>query len=195
MIIDLFVEDRAHEEFLKPLIARVARDEHIFITIRIRSARGGHGRAIEEYKLYQDLLVKGALIDPHPNLMIVAIDGNCSTFVKKREEIWKATLQDFRDLVVIACPDPHVERWYLADPNSFHSVIGYRPSVGEKKCSHNHYKNLLINALKRAGQIVTLGGVEFAPDLVAAMDFYRAGQQDRSLKAFVEDLRAKLKQA
>jgi len=99
MIIDLCVEDRAHEEFLKPLIARVAQEEGVPVSVRVRSARGGHGRAIEEYKLYQILLEKGVSSEGHPALIIVAIDGNCSTFAEKRREIRKATRSCFRAIV------------------------------------------------------------------------------------------------
>jgi hypothetical protein len=37
-----------------------------------------------------------------------------------------------------------------------------------------------------------LGGIEFAEDLVASMDLYRAGKNEKSLKHFVDDLRAGL---
>ena len=53
LVVDLFVEDRAHEEFLKPLLTRIAGDERIEVWIRVRSASGGHPRAIAEFKLYQ----------------------------------------------------------------------------------------------------------------------------------------------
>jgi len=144
MIIDLFAEDRAHEEFLKPLIARIGREEGVPVSVRVRSARGGHARALDEYKLYQTILEKGILGEERPVLIIVAIDGNCSTFAKKRADIRKSTKPCFSDSIVIACPDPHVERWYLADPNSFHDVVGYMPTVGKRKCARDYYKDMLI---------------------------------------------------
>jgi hypothetical protein len=39
----------------------------------------------------------------------------------------------------------------------------------------------------------SLGGVEFAEELVNAMDFYRAGRRDPSLKAFISELTSQLK--
>jgi hypothetical protein len=39
----------------------------------------------------------------------------------------------------------------------------------------------------------TLGGIEFARDIVEELDLYRAGKHDRSLGAFVDDLRRRLK--
>lgn len=194
VIVDLFAEDRAHEEFLKPLLRRIADEETAAVTVRVRSARGGHGKAIDEFRLYQRLVVAGATAEGHPEIVVVGIDGNCSTFARKRAEIQEATQEVMQNAVVAACPDPHVERWYLADPDSFHTVVGHRPVVGRKKCSRDHYKRILTDSVRQAGHPPTLGGIEFAGELVAAMDLYRAGQQDGSLRAFVNDLRGKLRQ-
>jgi hypothetical protein len=127
--------------------------------------------------------------------LIVAIDGNCMTFAKKSAEIRAATRPRFSDRLVVACPDPHVERWYLADPDSFVTVVGVRPRVGKKKCARGHYKRLLAQAVQQGGHPPTLGGIEFAAELVAEMSFYRAGRGDASLKAFLGDLRGQLRSA
>jgi hypothetical protein len=193
LVVDLFVEDRAHEEFLRPLVMRIAADEKAAVQVRVRSARGGHARAVQEFQLFQRLIEKGSVAAP--NFVVVGIDGNCVTFVKKTQEILGATGANFQNRVVAACPDPHVERWYLADPDSFHAVVGYRPSVGKKKCLRDHYKGLLADAVRQAGHPTTLGGIEFAAELVAAMNLYRAGRNDHSLRAFLDDLRAQLRQA
>lgn len=192
--VDLFVEDRAHEEFLKPLLARIAKEENVGVDVRVRSARGGHGRAMAEFQLYQDLIEKTAAVWGHPDLMVVAIDGNCSTFTEKRKEIHDAAKPAFSRQLIAACPDPHVERWFVADPDSFHAVVGCRPAVGEKKCVRDYYKKVLSDAVRKAGYPVTLGGIEFAAELVAAMDLYKAGKNDHSFGAFVDDLRGKLRQ-
>jgi len=193
VVVDLFVEDRAHEEFIKPFVERIATAEHVEISLRVRSAKGGHPRAIEEFKLYQRIMEKGVLGEVHPDLLIVGIDGNCTTFAKKKKEIQEAATTLFSDRLVVACPDPHVERWYLADPDSFYEVVGRRPTLGKKKCARDHYKGLLSKAIRAAGHPSTLGGIEFARELVEAMDLYRAGKNDRSLKAFVDELRAALR--
>lgn len=193
IVVDLFVEDLAHEEFLKPLLYRIAKEEGVAIEVRVRSARGGHGRAIDEFRTYQKLVEKGATAVPCPDLMVVGIDGNCATFAKKRKEIDAAAHPDFAGRVVAACPDPHVERWYLADPDSFHQVVGYRPAVGRKKCVREHYKGLLTDAVRQGGHPPTLGGVEFAAELIAKMDFNRACRNDSSLKAFIDELSGRLR--
>jgi len=186
--VDLFVEDRAHEEFLKVLALRVAREEGAPFVLRVRSAKGGHPRALREYQVYQRLVERGGVIEP-PNLLIVGIDGNCKTFQKAKQEILEATYDRWQEGVVVACPDPHIERWYLADPESFFEVVGYRPAIAQKKCKRDYYKQSLAQAVRQGGHPATLGGIEFAPELVDSMDFYRAGHNDRSLKAFVDDFR------
>ncbi len=191
--IDLFVEDRAHEALLNPLVRRIASDERVEVDVRVRSARGGHGRAIEEFRAYQQLLEKGVSPDPQPTLIVVGIDGNCSTFAKKRTEIEKETRARFQARVIAACPDPHIERWFVADPESFHEIVGCRPVVGKKKCVRDHYKQLLSQAVRNGGHPTTLGGIEFAAEIANRMDLYRAEKADRSLKAFLEDLRVKLR--
>ena len=193
VVVDLFVEDRAHEQLLAPLLARVAREELFDVSLRVRSARGGHGQAIREFELYQDLVEKGVVGGVPPDLLVVAIDGNCSTFVKARKAIEDVTRAPFSDRLVVACPDPHVECWYLADPASFETVVGHRPRVGKKKCVRDHYKRLLAAGVQQAGHPATLGGIDFAPELVARMDLYRAGKTNPSLRAFLDDLRSQLR--
>lgn len=194
MIVDLFVEDRAHEEFLKPLVFRIAREENASVSVRVRSARGGHGRAIHEYQLYQTLLERGLLNETPPDVIVVAIDGNCTTFRKKKDEIHESTKALFKDRLVTACPDPHVERWYMADPESFHHVVGSIPKVGRRKCKRDYYKHILVQSIQSAGFPINLGGVEFAPELIEAMDMYRAGQNNHCLKSLIDELRGKIRQ-
>ena len=189
-LIDLFVEDRAHEELLKPLVARVAQEEGVEIRIRVRTARGGHPRALSEFKLFQRLRSRTR---PISNLVVVAIDGNCSTFSDARDSFRRAATAAFHERLVVGCPDPHVELWYLADPQSFEAVVGDRPRVGRRKCERDHYKRVLDEAIHRGGHPPTLGGVEFASELIEAMDLYRAGKTAPSLKAFLDDLRAGLR--
>ncbi len=193
VMIDLFVEDPAHEGFLRPLLNRVAAEEGFEPFLQFRSARGGAARAMQEFKLYQSFLAHGLLSHRSPDLVVVAMDGNCSTFVVKKSQIEGSTMSDFRHMLISACPNPHIERWFLADPDSFHRVVGSRPNVGPEKCERGHYKHLLRTAVKEGGHIPTLGGIEFASELVAEMDFYRAGKNDASFKAFLDDLRNGLK--
>ena len=81
----------------------------------------------------------------------------------------------------------------MADPESFQAVVGQRPTVGKKKCARDYYKDALAKAVRQAGHPPTLGGIEFARELVTGMDLYRAGKNDRSFKAFIDDLRGRLR--
>ena len=190
---DLFVEDRAQEAFVGALVQRIAFDEGASLTMQVRSARGGVSRVLREFRTFQALIEKGAFAGEVPDLLIVTVDGNCSTFPKKRSEIRRATRSGLRGRLVAACPDPHIERWYLADPDSFHRVVDHRPAVGRDKCERGHYKRLLAEAIRRGGHPATLDGIEFASDLAVEMDLCRAGKNDASLKAFIDELQAKVR--
>lgn len=189
--IDLFVEYRAHEEFVKALVRRIANEEQCVSNIQIRSARGGSGNVFAELGMYLTLVGKG--IAHRPDVLVVAIDGNCTTFVRRTSEITEAIGPSFDGLVVAACPDPYVERWFLADPDSFYEVVGHRPAVKGQKCERGYYKQVLAEAIRRGGHPAPLGGIDFAVDLVTKMDLYRAGKNDHSLKAFVDGLRTRLR--
>ena len=156
--------------------------------------RGGHGRAIAELKLYQRATLKksdAAL----PDLLVIAIDANCASYTEARKQISEALLEEFRDLTVYACPDPHIERWYMADLEGFHKAVGITPPLPKQKCGRDVWKAALAKAVIDAGHPPTLGGIEFARELVEAMDFFRAGKSDQPLKHFLEETRMRLTQA
>ena len=187
------MEDRAHEEFLVPLMERVAQEENLTLRWQLRIARGGRPRVMTAYREYQIVLAKTGA--PTADLMIVSIDGNCATFSEARQSVRTKTLDRYEHMLVVACPDPHIERWYLADPKSFQAVVGTRPKVGPEKCLRDHYKGALANAVRRAGHPQTRRGVEFGRELARSMDLFRAGKNAPSLKAFVGDLREGLRRA
>lgn len=192
-VVDLFAEDYAHEAFLSAIIERLADIEKRTVSLRARSARGGHGRALAELALYQTAVLKGVAGMSIPDLLVVAIDANCATFNKAKKATEEKIEASFKDRTVVACPDPHVERWYLADPESFALVVGVAPRMGKKKCERGLYKRILSRAVVSAGHASTLGGIEFARDLVEAMDLYRAGKLEKSLKHLIDDLSVHLK--
>lgn len=130
-----------------------------------------------------------------PDLLFVAIDANCERFAKARESIASQIGSPFNERAIIACPDPHIERWYLSDPDSFAQVVGVRPQVGKKKCQRDRYKAMRAKAIRDAGNPPTLGGVEFAKELVDSMDFFRAGKSESSLKHFLDEAGKRLRLA
>lgn len=190
MQIDLFAEDQAHEEFLKALISRVCGEQGVRARIRVRSARGGHGRALEEVGIFQEAVAKGLAGLAVPDVLVVAVDANCAPFARAHRQIENSIRRDLFPQVAIACPDPHIERWYVADPAAVGQAVGRTPTVGRKKCDRDYYKDVLRTTIERGGVPVTLGGIEFAAEIVAHMDLFRAGRNDRSLKHFLDSLLA-----
>lgn len=192
-IVDLFAEDRAHEELFKAMLSRIAGEQGQPIAVRVRSARGGHPRVLEELSLYQRSVLKAPDSMSMPDLLFIAIDANCKRWTKARTEIQQKIQDPFKERSVVACPDPHIERWYLADPDSFAQVVGVQPKIGRKKCERDRYKAILSKAIVDAGHPPTLGGIEFAQELVGAMNLYRAGRAERSLKHFLDETVARIR--
>jgi hypothetical protein len=193
LTIDLFAEDRAHEEFLKAMLQRIAKQEGKAVVLHVRSARGGHGRALSELTLYQRSVLKAPQNFQVPDLLCVAIDANCQRFAQARKQIEAKLEAPFTDRAVIACPDPHIERWYLSDPDSFQQAIGGTPKLGRKKCERAFYKAVLAKAVRDGGHPPTLGGIEFAREIVEVMDFFRAGKAEGSLKHFLDAAIARIR--
>ncbi len=193
--VDFFVEDRAHEELLVALTKRVAKDEGVVIDCHIQTARGGHPRVMKAFRNYQTLRERGIGGPNNPDLLIVAIDGNCSKFDETRKSIREAASSSYSHRLITACPDPHIERWYLLDPQSFGTIVGGQPQVRSRKCDRSYYKQVLATAVAEAGYVLPLGGIELGRALAAKMDLYRAGKNDVSFRAFVADLRSGLRQA
>lgn len=193
LIVDIFVEDRAHEAFLSVLLTRLANEANRPVRSRTRIARGGHGRVLHELSLYQRAAERQIAGARMPDWVIVAIDANCHSHQQARREVRLKLLDSFVDRTVIACPDPHVELWFLADLESFAQIVGVQPRMSRGKCERSYYKQVLAKAVVDAGHPPTLGGIEFAQEIVAQMDLYRAGRSHSSLGHLVDELRARLK--
>ena len=184
--ISLFVEDRAHENFLTALIQRLADEYNVKIDIKTSSVRGGHGKVITELRQYlRDLQhYKEGL----PDLVVVGTDGNREGFSERKKAIDRVTC-GFTDLVICAIPDPHIERWLLLDSAAFKTVLGKGCQAPDQKFEKDRYKKLLIEAVLEAGLMPILGGIEHAVDIVNAMDFQRVAQNDRSIERLLRALK------
>jgi len=184
--IALFVEDYAHRQVIGALVQRIAEECEIAIHLDWRNAVGGHGKVIAELNDYmRDLRRQGG---PWPDLIVVATDANCKGINERTREIGG---RDEPAPMILAIPDPHIERWLLLDGAAFKTVFGQGCSAPNRKCSRNRYKQLLIEAICAAGHTPILGGLEYAEDIVHHMDIDRAARADRSrsLRHFVEELR------
>jgi len=180
----LFVEDYAHQQIIGALVNRVARDCRIEVRLHWRNARHGYGAVIQELSDYlRDLKRQSG---PLPDLIIVATDANCKGLNERVRE-----LQDpyTPTPIILAVPDPHVERWLLLDGAAFRTVFGKGCDAPDLKCSRDRYKQLLIQAIYAAGVTPSLGGIEFADDIIQHMDIDRVVQTDASFRRFVDELR------
>ncbi|MHB8600723.1 MAG: hypothetical protein ACYDER_28445 [Ktedonobacteraceae bacterium] len=184
--ISLFVEDTGHREFLNALLLKIARQYKVTTTIKFESARGGHGTAITELKLFvRDLPRNNRIV---PELLVAATDGNCKGYLARKQEIDDVTRQ-FNGTVICAIPDPHIERWFLLDSAAFKEVFGVGCSVPTYKCERHLYKKLYDEALTRAGRESILGGIEYVGMLVDAMDLDKLERTEDSLGRFLKSLR------
>ena len=184
----LFGEDVGHERVVGALVDRVAGELGVGVRQNWRSATGGRPRLIGEYKSYLAQLPQ----DPNkrPDFIVVATDSNCEGLVTREREIEKAG-EGWPGEIVKAIPDPHVERWLLLDGAAFRHAVGRGCQAPDRKCERERYKDQLIDEIKEAGVIPSLGGIEYAEDIVEALDLQRAGQDD-SLGRFLASLRQAL---
>lgn len=182
-VVAAFVEDFAHRQVIGALINRVAEEFGIEIELDWRNARRGHGQVVREFKEYlRDLRRQGSL----PDLVVIGTDANCKGLVDRSAQI---PVDDSPVAVVLAIPDPHIERWLLLDGAAFKAILGHGCRAPDQKCARNRYKEALIRAILDAGVTPSLGGIEFAADIIQEMDLNRAASADPSLRRFLDDLR------
>lgn len=185
--IDLFCEDACHELFVGSLVRRVAREMNQHLALNIISSTGGIPAMKRNLENYLDDLLRE--LGGRPDAIIVVVDANCKGINGRRRDI-ASSLKRHRELVTLiqyAIPDPHIERWMLADPDAFNAVFGRGCTLPALKCARGEYKRLLRDEIKQSGFSAPLGGREFAEDIVAAMDL-RSVYREQSLGNFVRDL-------
>lgn len=181
--IALFVEDYAHRQVIGALVQRIAEECEIAIHLDWRNAVRGHGKVIAELNDYmRDLRRQGG---PWPDLIVVATDANCKGINERMREIGG---RDEPAPMILAIPDPHIERWLLLDGAAFKTVFGKGCDAPDQKCDRDRYKQRLIEAIHATGTIPILGGIEYAEDIVKQININRVAQADRSFRRFVEEL-------
>lgn len=184
--IALFVEDFAHKEFLAGLLHRLSDEYNVAIRLDWRNVRRGHGAVLYELKQFlRDLQRKRAAL---PDLVIVATDANCMGLSERLKQIGELTSK-VKTPSICAIPDPHLERWLQLDSKAFKSVLGRGCSAPDHKCEKARFKKMLIDAVLSSGVTPGLGGIEFARDIVQAMDLDRAGKADASFARLLKKLR------
>ena len=181
--IALFVEDNAHRAVVGALLQRLATENGQTVHLDWRSATHGHGRVLGELKRYLDDLAKHG---GHPDLIVVATDANCSGLQQRIKDI---DVSAAVSPVVLAVPNPHIERWLLLDGAAFKAVFGRGCDAPDQKCDRGRYKHQLSEAIRATNVVPRLGGIEYAEDIVQHMDIDRAAASDPSLRRFVDELR------
>lgn len=189
--IGLFLEDLAQAEFAHAFIDKVFSQCGIApYEMHIRNARGGKTRVYSQFrdylKDYQGFAAVGY------DLTIAMIDTDCESppaHVVKLQRIQADC--GYVSPVIYATPHPYVEAWYLADPSGVQRVAGCpaTPFVPIGECNSTLYKEALINAFIAGGVVPTAGGVEYAADIVQAMNLYTATRTLPELDQFVGELR------
>lgn len=188
--VHLFVEDVGHEAFLTALLDRLAREYHLALSVQSYSVRGGHGRVIAELRQYlRDVQRDRAGL---PDAILVCTDGNCKGYAERKQEIDRVLPDTLASLVLCAIPDPHIERWLLLDSAAFKAVFGRGCAAPDQKCERQRYKTFLRQAILEAGSTPLLGGIEYAPDVVQAMDLAYLERTDESLGRFLKTLYTQL---
>ncbi len=183
--ITLFGEDEVHREVITALIQKIAQEYDLDLHLSWRSASGGRGKVVEAFRKFLHGLKRQE--ESRPDLVVVATDANCTGLNER--------VREFQGLgepvpVVLAIPDPHVERWLLLDGAAFKAVFGRGCDAPDLKCIRNRYKQRLIDEVLSAGVELPLGDVEFARSVVMNMDIDRVARSDESFARFVGALRA-----
>lgn len=188
--VTLFCEDSFHEKFIGALLRRFEEDHDVAVNPRFLSSQGGLARMHAEFKHFLRDLARDR--QSPPDAVIVVLDANCAGY-NERKEVMDHVLEaypQFQPLVSYAIPDPHIERWMLADARAFQSVFGRGCTVPAVKCAKDEYKRLLRKEIRDSGIEAPLGGEEFAEDIVKAMDLGQVETREQSLGLFLKSLKA-----
>ncbi len=188
----LFCEDNAHEAVLPSVLRHLAASAEINLVIDVRSSTGGAGRVVHELKRFIKQFKLNR--EPLPDLLVIGRDANCRGVVDREKELTNV-MKDFAGEYVFAIPDPHIERWLLLDSAAFKRVFGKGCDLPDQKCDKDRYKQLLRHAIRNADHVALLGGVEYAEEIVNAMDLKRIEAADASsFGRFLKEMRRYMKQ-
>lgn len=180
-IVEVFCEDLRHEEMARALVERIARDEGLFVSVQLMSGTGGRGSALSEFATYQR---RRKILPGVPALLVVMIDCDDKLWNERKNEVESTIDGAVFPQFVVACPDPHVERWYYADKETFTEVVGEEPpSYGTPK-----------ERLESVTKLTIRSGLELAKDIMDRADLHRAGRSCPSLRHAVRDLRSQVRQ-
>jgi len=188
--IALFCEDSFHEKFIGALLKRFEEQYGIGADSRFLSSQGGLPRMAGEFKEFLRDLARDQ--QQLPDSVIVVVDANCEGHNGRKAVMDRALINypQFQQIVSYAIPDPHIERWMLADPRAFQTVFGRGCTLPAVKCAKDEYKRLLRREIRESGIEAPLGGEEYAEEVVMAMDLGHVETREPSLGLFLKSLKA-----
>lgn len=130
VLVCYFVEDRAQESFIKALVRRTAVEVSIpadSLRHVVLSSRGG-SRVLDDYARFMKD-ARGRCLSQNildADIVVLVIDGNCKGYRVKVRELrrYVKSGDPFKDKIVFAVPNPHIERWYLLDQDALARAFG-----------------------------------------------------------------------
>lgn len=186
----LFCEDSFHERFVLALLRRFQVEEGLPVAVKVLTSRGGLPRMRSEFKDFLRDLERDR--QSPPDSIIVVVDANCMGHNDRKSEMGGAIQAHprFEQLVSFAIPDPHLERWMLADPQAFRAVFQRGCTTPAVKCAKSEYKRLLRKEISASGIDPPLGGEEYAEEIVNAMNLAYVESAESSLGLFLTEVKA-----
>lgn len=191
--VDLYCEDIDQEALLVPLIERVAAEHSVQAIVHPRSTRGGKGKVREQVVAFLKILREHAAGASTPDLLVVAVDANSYGAATVRAEVASYVDMAVIPRLAIACPDPHIERWYLGDTALFARLFGVDANPPPDTTSQDAYKAHLKKLLLESDVELLLGPHELGPDIAQELDLYSAGKADPGFKSFIDEVRGACK--
>jgi len=204
-----FFEDVAQERLIGTLIDRIAEDAGVRQRRLRREARVAEPGARVHEQFESFVKQRSDELSGPDVVLVVAIDCNCNGRNERKrqleDKIWTRPRKGKKvraahvivptEHVAFCLPDPHIERWYIADQHAFNDVIGAgaAPKLPAYKCERDYYKNMLREALIKAGIRPILGGAEYGELIAQKIDLEQLRKADPAFESFEEELRGALK--
>ncbi|MBI2906919.1 MAG: hypothetical protein HYX92_04620 [Chloroflexi bacterium] len=186
-----FLEDIAHEKFIRGLVARIATQLGLSEDSLIEDVRNAAGGSRTLRELRRFLADVGAAGSCSNQILLVAKDGNGAQYTRVSKDI-AVILKSagYQGPAVLAVPNPYIERWYVIDTKAFQLATG-APVTSRLPRGHHprgYYKMILRDALLAVGIRPVLGGAEYGEEVAKQVNLYQAGKADASFRRFVDDL-------
>jgi len=182
----VYLEDIAQERFICGIIKRLATERSVNVSLEVRNARGGAPVMLSKFK---EALKRWVDELPSQSVIIVCKDTNCKRgSVVKREFANLLRECEGRGIcLILALPEPHIERWYLLDQNAFREATGVplrgAPSGGlcrrgRRKRAKDYYKKFIADAARERNIRLTQNGAEFGEEIADALNIQTCRQDD-----------------